>query len=126
MKTKYSKKLFDSTIDAICSRRDPLDPSRMQILLIKNKDTFYLPNGFKSYKNEKPEIACVRGLCNIFSLSQFKQMANDPERQDMFYGAFSVVNSKEVSKSQNIMIKGNNIPKIYKQDTRILYHIDFD
>lgn len=63
------KKEFASTIDAICTRVNPLDQRRTQILLIKNRDSFYLPNGFKSYENEKPELACIRGLNNLFSLS---------------------------------------------------------
>jgi hypothetical protein len=66
---KQPKKLFGSTIDAICTRSDPGNPKRTQILLIKNRDTFYLPNGFKAYENERAEIACIRGLCNLFSLS---------------------------------------------------------
>ena len=64
---RFYKREFEATIDTICTRLG--HDGRTQILLIKNRDSFYLPNGFRAYEGEKPELACIRGLCNIFSLS---------------------------------------------------------
>jgi hypothetical protein len=65
---RSAKRQFAATIDGVCTRSNPEDQSRTQILLIKNRDSFYLPNDFKAYVGEKAEVAFVRGLCNIFSL----------------------------------------------------------
>lgn len=74
------KREFVATVDTICTRLG--QDGRTQILLIKNRDSFYLPNGFKAYDGEKLELACIRGLCNIFSLSKLKQMSKDKERRE--------------------------------------------
>ena len=89
---RWHKRDFEATIDTICTKLG--QDGRTQILLIKNRDSFYLPNGFKAHEGEKPELACIRGLCNIFSLSELKQMSKDEQRRDQFFKAFSMISSE--------------------------------
>ena len=65
---------------------------------MRTRENLYLPNNFKSHLDEKLELACVRGLCEILPLKALKRLSKEADREAEFLAAFTQVSKQEMSK----------------------------